>query len=117
MAGGDRGCAKAVVETRGVPEPEWDGAYEPAERLVDPSGRLMYRVVSRATEDCGGDDETWSSKQDELWRIRSDSSIIFRKVFLLPFDVNYVHLSVASDLVIEGGRVLTDRWLLVRQVG
>lgn len=73
--GGDLGCAKAVVETRGAPEPEWDGAYEPAERLVDPSRRLMYRVVSRTTEDCGGDDETWSSKQDELWRIRSDSSI------------------------------------------
>lgn len=33
---------------------------------------------------------------------------IFRKVFLLSFDVDYVHPSVAGDLVIEGGRVLTD---------
>lgn len=62
---GDMGCAKVEVETRGAPEPEWDGACEESTGLADPSRRFDCRLALGIVKQSDGDDETWSSKQGE----------------------------------------------------
>lgn len=62
---GDLGCAKVEVETRGAPEPEWDGACQESTGLVDPSPRFDCRLVSGTAKQSDGDDETWSSRRSD----------------------------------------------------